>query len=83
MCRLISVIRARMSEDFHLILHKNTIFEQFIFFWRIRKIAKSEYELHHACLSVRTELFSSQRKNFTEFYIWVFFENLSRKFKFH
>jgi len=35
-----------------------------------------------ACPSIRMEQLVSQRTDFHELYVWVFFENLSRKFKF-
>ena len=51
-------------------------------FRRIRKIAKSDCSLRHVCLSARNNSVSTGL-NFMKLDIWVFFENLSRKFKFH
>jgi hypothetical protein len=44
-------------------------------------IAKIDCQLHHVCPSVRIEQIGSHCKYFQE--IWLLFENLSRKFKFH
>ena len=55
-------------------------------FRRVRRIVKGDYWFRHVCLSARP----SARNNSApsgrismKFYIWVFFENLSRKLKFH
>jgi hypothetical protein len=50
----------------------------------LRKIAKSDYRLHHVCPFALIEELTSQWKEFHE--IWQlgeFYENLTRKFKFH
>jgi len=64
-------------------------------FRRVRKIAKSDRYLRHVCLSyvcpsVRPSVRPSAWNNsaltgriFMKFDVWVFFENLWRKFKFH
>ena len=59
-------------------------------FGSVRKIAKSNYWLRHVCPSVRPSSHPSAWNNsastgrsFMQFYISEFFENLSRKFKFH
>jgi len=66
-------------------------------FRRVRKTAKIDYYLRHVCpsvypsvrLSVRLTFSPSPRNNsaptgriFVKFYIWIFSENLSRKFSF-
>ena len=49
---------------------------------RVRKIAKSDYKLRHACLSAWNNSAPTGRI-FLEFDIWVLFENLSNKLKFN
>ena len=54
-------------------------------FRRVRKITKSDYQLFHVCLSLRLSAWKNSAPTgriFTKFYIWAFFQNLSRKFKF-
>jgi len=46
------------------------------------KIAKKRL-LASLCLSVRMEQIGSTKRIFMKFRIWVFFDNLPRKFKFH
>jgi hypothetical protein len=59
-------------------------------FMHVLKIAESDDLLRHACLSVYPSVRLSAWNNSAptgqisiKFNIWVFFENLSRKFKFH
>jgi len=54
-------------------------------FRRVRKIAKSDHELRHVCLSIRMEKNSAfTGRKLKKFGIWVFLKkNLSRKFKLH
>ena len=61
----------------------------FFIFWRVGKIAKKRL-LASSCLSVCLLVCPSASNNlastgriFMKFYIWVFFENLSKKFKSH
>jgi hypothetical protein len=49
----------------------------------ICETAKSDYQLHHVCLSVRINSSAPTAWIFMKFNTWVFFENLSRKFMFH
>jgi len=52
----------------------------------LRKIEISDYSFHHVYLSVRPPAWNKSDpigRIFMKLYIWVFFENLSRKFKFH
>jgi len=49
----------------------------------LRKIAETDYYLRHVCRSVRMEQLGSLWTYFHKIDIWVFFENPSRKFKFH
>jgi len=49
---------------------------------RIRKFAKSDNWIRHVRPSAWKNSAPTGRI-FMKFYIWVFFENLSRKFKFH
>jgi hypothetical protein len=57
------------------------------FFRHVHKIVKSNYWLHHACLSVRPpsawNSLAPTGQIFMKFDLLVFFENLSRKVKFH
>ena len=60
----------------------------FVYFRRLRKIAKRDYQLRHFCPSVYPyiiAIYSSavMWRIFVKFDIWVYFENLCRKFKFH
>ena len=62
--------------------------EKFTFFWRLRKFAKSDYQLRHVCPSVCLYLspwnkYAPTGRIFMKIDICPFFENLSRKFKFH
>jgi hypothetical protein len=53
-----------------------------VIFRRVRKIANSNCLLHYVCPSVCPSAMSNSAPTtriFMEFYIWVFFENLSRK----
>jgi len=53
---------------------------------RFRKIAKSDYYFRHFCLSVHPSALNNSvptGRIFIKFGTCVFFENLSRKFKFH
>jgi len=55
-------------------------------FRRVLKIVKSDYELRHEWSSVRLSACNNSipiGRIFMKFDIWVFFENLSKKFKFH
>ena len=52
-------------------------------FRRVRKIAKSDYQLRHICLSVLMEQLGSQWMDFDKTWYFGFFKNLSRKLKFH
>jgi len=70
---------------FAILLHVVDWLSELVF-RRVRKIAKSDCYFRHVCPSVR----HSARNNsalpgqiFIQFYIWVFSENLSRKFKFY
>ena len=54
----------------------------FKLFMHVHKIVKSDYWLHHVCLSARNDCAPTEQI-FSKFDIWVFFENLLRKFKFH
>ena len=63
-------------------LKKNTLLSL------IRKIAKSDYQILHVCLSIRIssvpmEHLGSNMTLILEIRFWGFFEELSRKFKFH
>jgi hypothetical protein len=52
---------------------------------RVRKIAKSNCQLRHVCVSVSTSAWNNSAPTgriFIKFCIWGFSENLSRKFKF-
>ena len=52
----------------------------------IRKTAKHDYWLHHIYLRVHLSAWNNSAPTwqiFIKFEIWAFFENLSRKFKFH
>jgi len=54
-------------------------------FKRVRRIAKSNYWLRHACLSVRPPTWNSSAptgRMLVKFEVLLFLENLSRKFKF-
>ena len=51
-------------------------------FRRVRKIAKSYYQLHRVSPSVRMGQLSSHGTNFDGI-SYLFFENLARKFRFH
>jgi len=53
-----------------------------LIFMRVRKIAKGGYYLRHVCPSARNNSASNGRI-FMKCGIWGFFENISRKFKFH
>jgi hypothetical protein len=57
------------------------------FFRRVRKITKSHFKLGHVplfvCPAVRMEHLVPTGRIFMKFDISVFFENMSRKFKFH
>ena len=53
-----------------------------VFFGRVNKIAKSDYQLRHICPSAWNNS-APAGQIFKTFKIWVFFENLSGKFKFH
>ena len=48
-----------------------------------RKIAKKDYQLRHVRLSVCMEQPRSHWTDFQEILYFIFFKNLSRKFKFH
>jgi len=55
-------------------------------FRSVRKIAKSDYYLHHVCPSFHLSVWNHSAPTgwiFMKSDIWVFFKNLSRKFKFH
>ena len=59
-------------------------------FRRVCITTKSDYYLHYVCPSVRPSVRLSTWNNsaltgriFMKFDIWVFFENMSGKFKFH
>ena len=55
-------------------------------FRRVLKIANGKYLLRLVCLFVRLSTWNNpapNRRIFTTFDIWVFFENLSRKFEIH
>ena len=52
-------------------------------FRNVRKTAKSEYYLRHVCPSVRMKNSALSERIFIKHNIWIFFENLSRKFKFN
>ena len=55
-------------------------------FRRVRKIAKSDYLFRHVCLSVCPSAWNNSASTgriFMKSDVWVFFENMSRKFKFH
>jgi hypothetical protein len=55
-------------------------------FRNVRKIAKSDYYLRYVCPSVRLSAWNNSAltgRVFVKFDIWVFFEKMSGKFKFH
>ena len=55
-------------------------------FLGVRKIMESNYWHRHACPAVRLSAWNNSAPTgriFMKFDIWVFFETLSRKFKFH
>ena len=62
-------------------------YEEYIEIWvfieGVRKIAKSDYSLCRVRPSARMEQLGSHWTNFYETSHFEFFENLSRKFKFH
>ena len=66
--------------------HANTLCGQNVeFCWRVRKIAKSSCWLRDVCLSVCPSAWNNSAhitQIFKTFGIWVFFENMLRKFKF-
>jgi len=54
-------------------------------FRSVYKIAKNEYWLRHVCLSVWLSTWNNSAPTgriITKFDVWIFFENLSEKFKF-
>jgi hypothetical protein len=59
------------------------ISHKYKYFRRDRKIAKSDFNfVISVCPSARNNAASTERI-FVRFYIWVFFENLLKKFEFH
>ena len=54
---------------------------------RFQQITRCDYQLHHVCLPVfRLSAWKNSagtRRIFMKFYIWLYFENLSRKLQFH
>jgi hypothetical protein len=61
------------------------LFPVFSFFRRFRKIAKKRL-LASSCLAVRLSAWYNSAPTgriFMKFDIWLFFENMSRKFNFH
>jgi len=52
-----------------------------VLFRRVRKISNIDYYLHHVCPSACSNS-AHTGQIFMKFDIWVFLENLSRKFKF-
>ena len=45
-------------------MHIDLKFENSTVYWRVRKIAKSDYKLRHVCLSVRMEQLGPYWKDF-------------------
>jgi hypothetical protein len=63
----------------------NNVPNDFQFLGAFAKIAKSDYYFRHVCLSIRPSAWNNSPPTegiFSRFYICVFFENLSRRFKF-
>ena len=52
-------------------------------FRRGSKTAKSDHKLRHVCTAVQVKSSTFTERIFVKFDISVYFENLSRKFKFH
>ena len=50
---------------------------------RVCKMAKKDYQVRHVCLSFRTEQIAETGRIYVKLDIWEFFEERSRKFKFH
>jgi len=57
-----------------------------VIFRSVRKIEKNGYKLRHVCLSVRPAAWKSSTvtgRISMKFNVWIFLENLSRKWNFH
>jgi hypothetical protein len=89
LCREIIAVRCEIQTK-----QKYTVRQNVEFFWRVRKIAKSDSYLRDICLSVRPSVRPPARppawnnaaptpRIFMKFCIWELFENLSRELKFH
>ena len=75
----LGVVYGSQKSDYFRIQHRLLIFR------RVCKSVKGDYWLRHVCMSVRPHGKTGLSPDgFSwKFYIWVFSENLSRKFKFH